>query len=400
MAKLNELQAMIGKWADATFPDRNQTSIIAHLRDEITNELHPGCDPLELADVAMLIIDLAHYRRLLLTDILECYSDMTPEGYKFEENDRLRVPEQSIIHSLKLWITRKIYHGCDPFELANMLRLVIRLAWHRKLSLSDLIEQKHQINLSRTWNEPNEQGFRTHVKEKTMTDFEIFQDLLQLPVHYDPEGTLIMDASNYHVLDIRGWGRLMYMDNPEEKQDAIGRHIADALNNYVPKVVNEVASDQLKEDELPIFPIDPARKWVGDLDILLSEVESEMSLEIGKSWEILIFNGDPAVCYGINRYGDYILFIEWFYYPEDTEVIERGLYLLVTEQEINEFIAGNRSLHEMIVCAKALYVKDDLGNQNFNWYRITAADIPVEYWPPEDSFLHEENGVKTLKLFH
>jgi hypothetical protein len=67
---LDELQADIGAWGDATFPHSTQESVIKHLRDEANNELVPDCDPEEIADVAMLAVQLAHKRGLSLDALL------------------------------------------------------------------------------------------------------------------------------------------------------------------------------------------------------------------------------------------------------------------------------------------------------------------------------------------
>lgn len=40
----------------------------------------------------------------------------------------------------------------------------------------------------------------------------------------------IHDAEGNVIMQVRGWGRLQYLKNPEEKQDAIGRFVADAIN--------------------------------------------------------------------------------------------------------------------------------------------------------------------------
>lgn len=69
---LHELQRLIGEWADRTFPGSHPLSVIAHLGDEL-GELHEamlglnddgivarGNLRLELADVALLLLHLAH----------------------------------------------------------------------------------------------------------------------------------------------------------------------------------------------------------------------------------------------------------------------------------------------------------------------------------------------------
>ena len=54
--------------------------------------------------------------------------------------------------------------------------------------------------------------------------------LIKCPVHYEKRGTYIFDAEHNMVASVRGWGRISYMENPEEKQDAMGEFIAQAIN--------------------------------------------------------------------------------------------------------------------------------------------------------------------------
>lgn len=65
-ATLDDLYGFIdayGAWARETFPQADEASIIAHLRAEANKELEPGCHPSELADVFLLLVHLAYYRR-------------------------------------------------------------------------------------------------------------------------------------------------------------------------------------------------------------------------------------------------------------------------------------------------------------------------------------------------
>ena len=57
---VDDWQDNVGKWAETTFPKSDEESVIAHLRDEVNNELHPGCDVEELADCVLLLLHLAH----------------------------------------------------------------------------------------------------------------------------------------------------------------------------------------------------------------------------------------------------------------------------------------------------------------------------------------------------
>lgn len=56
-------------------------------------------------------------------------------------------------------------------------------------------------------------------------------DSIRRPVRYDPEGQRVCDSQNETALQIRGWGRLQYLDRPEERQDAIGELVAKLIND-------------------------------------------------------------------------------------------------------------------------------------------------------------------------
>ncbi len=60
--------------------------------------------------------------------------------------------------------------------------------------------------------------------------------LIKYPVRYDDYGQMIFDKENNHILDIRGWGRIQYMDNPTETQDFIGKFIANAINQKLENI--------------------------------------------------------------------------------------------------------------------------------------------------------------------
>lgn len=68
---LEGFQARARRWAAETFPTQDEASIIAHLRDEVNNELHVGCDPLELADVGLILISLAGLRGISLGAVMD-----------------------------------------------------------------------------------------------------------------------------------------------------------------------------------------------------------------------------------------------------------------------------------------------------------------------------------------
>lgn len=82
------------------------------------------------------------------------------------------------------------------------------------------------------------------------------------PVRYDQEGQRIRDVNGETVSEIRGWGRLQYLDRPEERQDAIGAllvHLineADALEPMSALIEAEQHITQLT-DELRAYDDDP-----------------------------------------------------------------------------------------------------------------------------------------------
>lgn len=60
---------------------------------------------------------------------------------------------------------------------------------------------------------------------------ELIRGIYKPPFRYDEHGQIILDADDKHVLDIRGWGWIQYMDRAMERQDCFGKLVADALNS-------------------------------------------------------------------------------------------------------------------------------------------------------------------------
>lgn len=54
--------------------------------------------------------------------------------------------------------------------------------------------------------------------------------LLACPVEYSSLGTYIFGADGLMIADVRGWGWIQKLDNPEQVQDGIGEFIAEAIN--------------------------------------------------------------------------------------------------------------------------------------------------------------------------
>ncbi|WP_037318015.1 hypothetical protein [Salegentibacter sp. Hel_I_6] len=57
-------------------------------------------------------------------------------------------------------------------------------------------------------------------------------ETLKFPVHYDAKQQTIWDAKGMMVCDIKGWGKIQFMNKSEDRQDAIGELIASLLNKY------------------------------------------------------------------------------------------------------------------------------------------------------------------------
>lgn len=57
---------------------------------------------------------------------------------------------------------------------------------------------------------------------------------IKYPVEYSSLGTYINDADGKMIADVRGWGWIQKLENPEELQDSIGKAIADSINRQAP----------------------------------------------------------------------------------------------------------------------------------------------------------------------
>jgi hypothetical protein len=72
---------------------------------------------------------------------------------------------------------------------------------------------------------------------------------------YDSAGHKVADDRE-GVMRVRGWGRIAYMENADQLQDAVGQMLADALNDYWRANTPMVADSPSKELSRP--PADPA----------------------------------------------------------------------------------------------------------------------------------------------
>jgi hypothetical protein len=57
-------------------------------------------------------------------------------------------------------------------------------------------------------------------------------ETLKFPVRYDSRQQTIWDAKGMMVCDIRGWGKIQFMNKSEARQDAIGELITNLLNKF------------------------------------------------------------------------------------------------------------------------------------------------------------------------
>ena len=66
MSDIEELQRDIASWANNVNPDRDSMSTIAKLLEEIGELIASDrmCDPMELADVAILVLDLFYLQKV------------------------------------------------------------------------------------------------------------------------------------------------------------------------------------------------------------------------------------------------------------------------------------------------------------------------------------------------
>ena len=68
---------------------------------------------------------------------------------------------------------------------------------------------------------------------------DLVTETVKFPVRYDPLQQTIWDAKGMMVCDIRGWGRIQFMEKSEARQDAIGEVIARLLNEYIKNTVQD-----------------------------------------------------------------------------------------------------------------------------------------------------------------
>lgn len=140
-------QKTIGTWADATFPTSTQATIIAHLRAEANDEIGVDCDPMELADVGLLLLHLAHKRGVDLYELMrEKHKINQSRKWEARPNDRgfmshLPAPPKEARHGAEAdgWRPRsdhpKLFEDGETMLVAVPVRHRGKTLWAWELSL-------------------------------------------------------------------------------------------------------------------------------------------------------------------------------------------------------------------------------------------------------------------------
>lgn len=69
--KIKKIQDEIGAWAEKTFPEETLTALFVHLVEEIGELSKSDFDEEELADCAILILNMAHLRKINLGEAIK-----------------------------------------------------------------------------------------------------------------------------------------------------------------------------------------------------------------------------------------------------------------------------------------------------------------------------------------
>ncbi len=75
---------------------------------------------------------------------------------------------------------------------------------------------------------------------------KLIRDTIEFPVRYDNKQQTIWDSKGMMVCDIKGWGKIQFMNKSEERQDIIGDKIANLLNEYI----TEETKNEYNESEV------------------------------------------------------------------------------------------------------------------------------------------------------
>lgn len=85
---LEHLQKKLGDWGNATFPDATEKTVLKHLKSEVNKELHEGCNADELADVGILLCQLASKRGYSLFGLMYAKHEVNLKRKWGPQNDQ------------------------------------------------------------------------------------------------------------------------------------------------------------------------------------------------------------------------------------------------------------------------------------------------------------------------
>lgn len=55
---------------------------------------------------------------------------------------------------------------------------------------------------------------------------------VKFPVYFDEGSGIVLDQDGKFICEVRGWGWIQKLSNPEKKQDDLGRTIAILFNTF------------------------------------------------------------------------------------------------------------------------------------------------------------------------
>jgi hypothetical protein len=151
----DELVGVVGSWGERTFPDMTQHGILQHLTNEATEELSPGCDDEELADVSLLTAQLM--RR----------TGGRPSTFVESEAGVIRVLQQHVDQMQLMEDAFNVVREEDLYILDILIQHCARL---RGIDLNAAITEKFERNQQRRWSAvPNEHGYHSHISDGDAT---------------------------------------------------------------------------------------------------------------------------------------------------------------------------------------------------------------------------------------
>lgn len=152
---MNPLQTLITDWGKATFPNSTLQDYAHKLAEEVDElEKNPG-DAGELADVGILLLQLAGRQHAIPVDLEALASECdTPNATMHPYTSELFVRAQQLVRDPKRGL---------PLGYAWLA--LKKLAHEHGVDLEEAIRAKHRVNLTRTWGEPDHLGRISHIPE-------------------------------------------------------------------------------------------------------------------------------------------------------------------------------------------------------------------------------------------